>query len=195
MVISEVFRDPAPDVPLAGPVMLLERLQVGIAGQLAVLDDAELTGTGQSSADVLGVPGAVLADRLTATWYGRSLSADLAAGRWRCSGRSRTVARLARSSSRPVIAAILVQDRAPCSPRRISTAATSTPADRRPAGMAGVCDFAGQQAGHIAAGLVPEVIDVDLRLAHLTTSAAPWPAVAGWGRRLGSTTGSASGAS
>ena len=65
MVISEVFRDPAPDLPLAGPVMLLEGLQAGIAGQLAVLDDAGLTGTGQSSADVLGVPGTVLADRLT----------------------------------------------------------------------------------------------------------------------------------
>ena len=45
--------------------MLLEGLQAGIAGQLAVLDDAGLTGTGQSSADVLGVPGTVLADRLT----------------------------------------------------------------------------------------------------------------------------------
>ena len=30
-----------------------------------MLDDAELTGTGQSSADLLGVPGAVLADKLT----------------------------------------------------------------------------------------------------------------------------------
>ena len=30
-----------------------------------MLDDAGLTGTGQSSADVLGVPGTVLADRLT----------------------------------------------------------------------------------------------------------------------------------
>ena len=65
MVISEVFRDPVPAAPLAGPVMLLEGLRTGIAGQLAVLDDAELTGTGQSSADVLGVPGAVLAYRLT----------------------------------------------------------------------------------------------------------------------------------
>ena len=64
-VISEVFRDPVPEAPLAGPVMLLERLQAGIAGQLAVLDDAGLTGTGQSAADVLGVPGAVLADKLT----------------------------------------------------------------------------------------------------------------------------------
>lgn len=37
----------------------------GIDGQLAVLDDAGLTGTGRSSADVLGVPGIVLAGRLT----------------------------------------------------------------------------------------------------------------------------------
>ncbi len=67
MVISEVFRDPdpVPAVPLAGPVMLLEGLQAGISEQLAVLDDAERTGTGQSSADVLGVPGTVLAGRLT----------------------------------------------------------------------------------------------------------------------------------
>ena len=65
MVISEVFRDPVPDAPLSGPVMLLEGLQAGIAGQLTVLDDVERTGTGQSSADVLGVPGTVLADRLT----------------------------------------------------------------------------------------------------------------------------------
>ncbi len=65
MVISEVFRDPAPDAPLAGPVMLLESLRARIAGQLAVLDDAALTGTEQSSAEVLGVVGTVLADRLT----------------------------------------------------------------------------------------------------------------------------------
>ena len=65
MVISQVFSQPVPDAPRAGPVMLLEGLQAGIARQLAVLDDASLTGTGQSSADVLGVPGAVLADRLT----------------------------------------------------------------------------------------------------------------------------------
>jgi hypothetical protein len=32
---------------------------------LAVLDDAELTDVGHSSADVLGVPGDVLADKLT----------------------------------------------------------------------------------------------------------------------------------
>ena len=65
MVISEVFREPVPDAPLARSATLLEGLQAGIARQLAVLDDAGLTGTGQSSADVLGVPGAVLAEKLT----------------------------------------------------------------------------------------------------------------------------------
>ena len=65
MVISEVFRDPVSDPPLVWSVMLLEGLRAGIAGQLAVLDDAKLTGTGRSSADVLGVPGTILADRLT----------------------------------------------------------------------------------------------------------------------------------
>ena len=44
--------------------MVLEALQAGIIRQLAVLDDVGLTGTGQSSADVLGVPGTVLAEKL-----------------------------------------------------------------------------------------------------------------------------------
>ena len=65
MVISEVFRAPAPEAPLAGVATLVEGLQAGIAAQLAVLDDADLTGTWRSSAEVLGVPGTVLADRLT----------------------------------------------------------------------------------------------------------------------------------
>ena len=65
MVISESFRAPAPDAPLVGVATLVEGLQAGIAGQLAFLDDADLTGTWQSSAEVLGVTGTVLADRLT----------------------------------------------------------------------------------------------------------------------------------
>ena len=43
MLISEVFRAPVPDAPLAGVATLAEGLQAGIAGQLAVLDDADLT--------------------------------------------------------------------------------------------------------------------------------------------------------
>ena len=54
MVISQVFSEPGAGAPLAGQATVLEALQAGIAGQLAVLDDASLTGTGQSSADVLG---------------------------------------------------------------------------------------------------------------------------------------------
>ena len=51
---------------MAGRATVLEALQAGIAAQLAVLDDADITGTGQSSADVLGVPGSLVAERLAA---------------------------------------------------------------------------------------------------------------------------------
>ena len=56
---------PVPAIPLSGDTTLLEALQSGIAAQLAVLDDASLTGTGQSSGDLLGVPGTVIAEKLT----------------------------------------------------------------------------------------------------------------------------------
>ena len=65
LVISQVFRRPLPDAPTAGYQTVLGALQAGIAAQLAVLDDASMTGTDQSSADVLGVPGAVMAEKLT----------------------------------------------------------------------------------------------------------------------------------
>src|SRR2546423_10673875 len=60
MVVSRVFSAPVSDASLAGQETLLEMLHVGIAQQLAPLDDATLTGTGQSSVDVLGIPAAVL---------------------------------------------------------------------------------------------------------------------------------------
>jgi hypothetical protein len=53
MVISEVFRTPAPALPLDEDATVLEALQTAVSGQLAVLDDASLTGIEQSSADVL----------------------------------------------------------------------------------------------------------------------------------------------
>ena len=65
MVVSQVFGEPVPGAPLRGQATVLEGLQAGIAGQLAVLDNACVTGTGQSSADVLGVAGAVVAAKLT----------------------------------------------------------------------------------------------------------------------------------
>lgn len=65
MVISQVFSDPPPALPLTAYETLLEALQARIAGQLSVLDDAGLTETGQSSADVLGIPAGTLAQKLT----------------------------------------------------------------------------------------------------------------------------------
>ena len=64
-VINQVFQQtPAPAESLAEYPTLLEGLEAGVAGQLTVLDNTELTGAGQSSAELLGVQGAVLADRL-----------------------------------------------------------------------------------------------------------------------------------
>ena len=64
MVITEVFREPKPDAALAGRATLLQALQAGVAANLAVLDDPTLTGTGQSAAEVLGVPASALAEAL-----------------------------------------------------------------------------------------------------------------------------------
>jgi hypothetical protein len=62
MVVGEVFREPASDdAAVARQATLLETLQEGIADKLAVLDDPDITGTGHSSAELLGVPGQVLA--------------------------------------------------------------------------------------------------------------------------------------
>ena len=64
MVTNQVFADPLLEAPLAGHSTMLKALQAGVIGQLAVLDNASLTETGQSSADVLGIAAGVLADRL-----------------------------------------------------------------------------------------------------------------------------------
>ena len=64
MVISQVFGAVMPQAPLRDHQTLLEALQAGVAGQLAVLDDPGLTGTGMSSAQVLGVATADVAARL-----------------------------------------------------------------------------------------------------------------------------------
>ena len=64
MVISHVFGTVVPETPLRDHQTLLEALQAGVAGQLAVLDDRGITGTGMSSAQVLGVATADVADRL-----------------------------------------------------------------------------------------------------------------------------------
>lgn len=66
LVISQVFGEPVPGEPLAGHQTVLQALQAGIAEQFKVLDDASVTGTGQSSSDLLGITGTVLAETLTA---------------------------------------------------------------------------------------------------------------------------------
>jgi hypothetical protein len=65
LVITEVFGRPLPETPLADQATMLEALQAGVAAQLAVLDDADLTDVDQSAADVLGVPTSMLAQQLT----------------------------------------------------------------------------------------------------------------------------------
>ena len=64
MVVGEVFHEPTQDSVVVQQATLLEALQAGIVGKLAVLDDPDITGTGQSSAELLGVPGVVLAETL-----------------------------------------------------------------------------------------------------------------------------------
>jgi Subtilase family len=64
MVISQVFNEPMPRAQVAGQATLLEALQAGVAEQLAPLDDPSLTGTGSSSAEVLGIPATELAEKL-----------------------------------------------------------------------------------------------------------------------------------
>jgi tetratricopeptide (TPR) repeat protein len=64
LVISQVFGEPVPDASLARHATVLEALQAGVSGQLAVLKDASLTGTDQSPAEVLGVAGSALEEKL-----------------------------------------------------------------------------------------------------------------------------------
>jgi hypothetical protein len=62
--IGRVFRDPAPDAAVAGQATLLEALQAGIAAKLAVPDDPVIARAAQSSAELPGVQGGVLAETL-----------------------------------------------------------------------------------------------------------------------------------
>lgn len=64
MVVGEVFSRRPPEKMLDGHTTVLDALESGIAKQLAVLDDPEVTGAGVSSAEVLGVRPALLAETL-----------------------------------------------------------------------------------------------------------------------------------
>jgi hypothetical protein len=65
MVISKAFCKPAQGAPLAGSVTMLEVPRAAVVRQLAVLEDAGRAAAGQSLVEVLGIPGAVLAEKLT----------------------------------------------------------------------------------------------------------------------------------
>ncbi len=66
MVVSEVFAEPMPDTPLAEHATVLESLRAGIATQLAVLGDGDITTEPDfSSEDALGIPAGVVAETLT----------------------------------------------------------------------------------------------------------------------------------
>jgi tetratricopeptide (TPR) repeat protein len=65
-VIDQVFQElPTPAESLADHATLVEGLQAGVVARLAVLEDADITGTGKSSAQLLAVPVPELADLLT----------------------------------------------------------------------------------------------------------------------------------
>ncbi len=64
LVIRRVFGQSVPGGPWAGRTTMLEGLAEGIAAQLSVLDDARMTGI-RSSAEALGVPAKVAAQKLT----------------------------------------------------------------------------------------------------------------------------------
>ena len=64
-VIDQVFQQPPPVESLTEHPTLLQGLQAGVAARLAVLDDARITGTGQSSAELLAVAVPALAEALT----------------------------------------------------------------------------------------------------------------------------------
>jgi hypothetical protein len=79
MVVSEVFKESVPGELSAEYATMLEAVRAGIVWQLAVLDDASLTGTSQSSAHVLGVSVKVLA-RTLASHLEREIIEDGARG-------------------------------------------------------------------------------------------------------------------
>ena len=83
MVVSEVFHEPTPDAAVAGQATLLEALQTGIVGKLAVLDDPDITGTGSRRRNCWECRAGCWRRRWPVIWYGRSWSAGLGAGRWR----------------------------------------------------------------------------------------------------------------
>ncbi len=63
-VLEQVFQAGMPTAPCEDQPTILDALQTGVAGQLAVLGDASMTGTGQSSAQALGLSVEVVTETL-----------------------------------------------------------------------------------------------------------------------------------
>ena len=63
-VIDQVFGYAVPVALMAEHATLLQALHAGIGARMAPLGDADLTGTGRSSAELLGVPAAMLDQKL-----------------------------------------------------------------------------------------------------------------------------------
>ena len=63
LVINELFGESVPSIQ-SEQRTILESIQAGISYTLAPLEDSGLTGTGQSSADILGIQGEELAEKL-----------------------------------------------------------------------------------------------------------------------------------
>jgi hypothetical protein len=65
MAIDQVFEPAVPAASVAGDATLLQALQARVEAQLALLGDPDLTGIGKSSAELLGLSAADMADKLT----------------------------------------------------------------------------------------------------------------------------------
>lgn len=79
LVLSEIFDPSAAALSVTDQGTLLEALQAGIAKRMGLLDDRGLTGTGQSSAELLGTSGGELARTLAGHLVGE-ISARAAKG-------------------------------------------------------------------------------------------------------------------
>jgi hypothetical protein len=81
-VLDQVFRVRLPAAPLEEHSTILQALEAGITAQLAMLGDASLTGTGESSAQALGLPVERITQTLVRNGIHEILSRGRAAGRW-----------------------------------------------------------------------------------------------------------------
>ena len=83
MVVNQVFTEPVPDARVIGPATLLQTLQAGIEGRMALLEDATLTGIGESCSGPAAGPGRpCLGKNWLVTLSGKSPSAGPVGDHW-----------------------------------------------------------------------------------------------------------------